>query len=56
MWPRHSNAGTVVRELRMRKDTIKRQEWIKPQLNRLGEIKDVAGSPGPGTQGGGGKT
>ena len=30
----------------MRKDTMKRQEWIKPQLTRLGEIKDVAGKPG----------
>lgn len=30
----------------MRKDTMKRQAWIKPRLNRLGEIKDVAGSPG----------
>lgn len=34
----------------MRKDTMKRQVWIKPQLTRLGEIKDVAGSPGPAGQ------
>jgi hypothetical protein len=27
----------------MQKETMKRQEWIKPQLTRLGEIKDVAG-------------
>ena len=31
------------REPRMQKETMKRQEWIKPQLTRLGEIKDVAG-------------
>ncbi len=34
----------------MRKVTMKRQEWIKPQLTRLGQIKDVAGKPGPAGQ------
>jgi len=40
----------------MRKDTMKRQEWIKPQLSRLGQIKDVAQNPGPGPQGSNDKT
>ena len=40
----------VVRELGMQKDNMKRQEWTKPRLNRLGEIKDVAQSPGPPIQ------
>lgn len=48
--------GTVVRELSMRKDIMTRQEWIKPQLKRLGEIKDVAGAQGTGSQGAGAKT
>ena len=33
----------VVREFGMQKDTTKHQKWIKPQLSRLGEIKDVGG-------------
>lgn len=41
-------SGTVVKELRMQKESMKRQAWIKPQLHRLGEIKDVAG-PGQTT-------
>ena len=48
--------GTVVRELSMRKDTMKRREWIKPKLTRLGEIRDVAGNQTPGPQGSGAKT
>ena len=34
----------------------KRQEWTKPRLNRLGEIKDVADAQGAGPQGAGAKT
>ncbi|MEO6114096.1 MAG: hypothetical protein ABIP07_06590 [Sphingomicrobium sp.] len=34
----------------MNKDTVVRQEWSKPQLTRLGQIKDVAGKDGPGGQ------
>jgi len=40
----------------MQKETMKRREWTKPNLNRLGEINAVAGNPTPGTQGSGDKT
>ena len=40
----------------MTKDRIKSKQWTKPQLKRLGEIKDVAGAQGAGAQGGGLKT
>lgn len=39
----------------MKKDTVKRT-WAKPQIKRLGEIKDVAGAQGAGAQAGGFKT
>lgn len=34
----------------MSKNTETRHQWSKPQLSRLGQIKDVAGKPGPGSQ------
>lgn len=34
----------------------KRTRWEKPELKRLGKIKDVAGAQGAGTQGAGAKT
>ncbi len=40
----------------MTKDTTKSKEWTKPQLRRLGQIKDVAGAQGAGAQGAGAKT
>jgi hypothetical protein len=36
----------------MPKETTKRKAWTKPQITRLGELKDVAGPSGSGTQGG----
>jgi hypothetical protein len=40
----------------MTKNTPKSKVWTKPQINRLGEIKDVAGAQGAGAQGAGAKT
>jgi hypothetical protein len=40
----------------MKKEAVQSSEWTKPEVRRLGEIKDVAGNQGAGTQGGGGKT
>jgi hypothetical protein len=40
----------------MTRETTKRKVWTKPQLTRLGEIKDVAGAQGVGAQGAGTKT
>lgn len=34
----------------------KPRKWSKPRLKRLGEIKDVSGAQGPGTQGNNAKT
>lgn len=36
--------------------TRRKTGWTKPQLKRLGEIKDIAGSQNTGTQGAGAKT
>jgi hypothetical protein len=44
------------RELGMKKDAVNQRVWIKPEIRRLGTIKDVAGAQGAGTQGGGTKT
>ena len=33
-----------------------RKKWIKPELKRLGEIKDVGGAQGAGAQAAGVKT
>ncbi|MGZ2411606.1 hypothetical protein ACUXST_001003 [Sphingomonas sp. F9_3S_D5_B_2] len=40
----------------MTKETVTLKEWTKPELRRLGEIKDVAAAQGAGAQGGGAKT
>ena len=40
----------------MKKDAVNQRVWIKPEIRRLGTIKDVAGAQGAGTQGGGTKT
>lgn len=39
----------------MTRDTRKKP-WDKPQLRRLGEIKDIAGAQGAGAQAAGTKT
>jgi hypothetical protein len=31
----------------MKNDTLSRKEWTKPEIRRLGEIKDVAGQESP---------
>ena len=36
----------------MTKDMTKAKTWVKPKVERLGELKDVAASTGSGTQGG----
>ena len=36
--------------------TTRPKGWTKPEIKRLGEIKDVAGAQGAGAQGGGTKT
>ena len=40
----------------MTTETTRRQVWTKPEIKRLGEIKDVAGAQGAGAQGAGAKT
>jgi hypothetical protein len=40
----------------MSKGTTRPKGWTKPQVKRLGEIKDVAGAQGAGAQGAGAKT
>ncbi|HKX91513.1 MAG TPA: hypothetical protein VJM15_03710 [Sphingomicrobium sp.] len=40
----------------MTREIPQRKVWTKPQLKRLGEIKDVAGAQGAGAQGAGTKT
>jgi hypothetical protein len=40
----------------MTKDPTSRKVWTKPQIKRLGEIKEVAGAQGAGVQAAGLKT
>jgi hypothetical protein len=40
----------------MKKDTITSKQWTKPEIRRLGKIKDVAGVQGAGSQAAGAKT
>ena len=35
----------------MTKDMTKARTWVKPKVERLGELKDVAGGSGSGSQG-----
>ena len=50
------NVPDACREQLMNKGTGAREPWTKPEVKRLGEIKDVA-HQGPGTlQGGAGKS
>jgi hypothetical protein len=49
-------AASRVEELGMKNDSIKPKAWTRPELRRLGEIKDVAGAQGAGAQGAGAKT
>ena len=34
----------------MTKEAIKRKEWVKPEVRRIGKITDVADDPGGGPQ------
>ena len=36
----------------MKQSAVKPNAWTKPEINRLGEIKDVAGPNNTGGQGG----
>lgn len=36
----------------MTKEAAKRKAWTKPELKRLGEIKDIAGGQTPNAQAG----
>jgi hypothetical protein len=38
------------------KEAARRKVWTKPELKRLGEIKDVAGPQTPNSQAGGAKS
>ena len=40
----------------MQKEAVKARKWSKPEVRRLGQIKDVAGAQGAGTQAAGAKT
>jgi hypothetical protein len=40
----------------MTNEITKRREWTKPEIKRLGEVKNVAGAQGAGAQAGGFKT
>lgn len=40
----------------MKNDTSKSKVWTRPEVRRLGTIKDVANSQGSGSQGAGAKT
>jgi hypothetical protein len=39
-------------ELGMKKETVGPNRWTKPEIRRLGEIKDVAGAQTPVAQAG----
>jgi hypothetical protein len=43
-------------ELGMKNESVGPKKWTKPEIRRLGEIKDVAGAQGAGPQGAGAKT
>jgi hypothetical protein len=47
--PRYG-AATSREELGMRKNTGGPREWAKPEIKRLGQIRDVAGAQTPLTQ------
>jgi len=49
-------ANHSARERGMTKETTRSKIWTKPEIRRLGEIKDVAGAQGVGAQGAGTKT
>ena len=40
----------------MNREAVSSKEWTKPEVRRLGQIKDVAGAQGAGAQGAGTKT
>ena len=40
----------------MKKEMVSPKTWTKPEIRRLGEIKDVAGAQGAGAQAAGAKT
>lgn len=40
----------------MKEEATRPKAWTKPEIRRLGEIKDVAGNPGTGPQGSSTKT
>jgi hypothetical protein len=40
----------------MKKDATTSKQWTKPEIRRLGKIKDVAGAQGAGSQAAGAKT
>lgn len=43
----------TVQELSMRKEALQPKVWTKPQLKRLGEIKNVRQGSSPSTANGG---
>ena len=45
-----------VQELGMKQKSVRASDWKKPQIKKLGKIKDVAGAQGAGAQGAGTKT
>ena len=40
----------------MNKEVAKRKVWTKPEITRLGEVRDVSGAQGAGAQAAGAKT
>lgn len=40
----------------MKKKMVRPRAWTKPEIRRLGEMKDVAGAQAAGAQGAGAKT
>lgn len=50
------NPEPLLQERGMITETAKPKVWTRPQIKRLGEIKDVAGAQGAGAQAAGVKT
>jgi hypothetical protein len=49
-------AYQLLKELGMKQKSVRPNDWTKPEIRRLGTIKDVAGAQGAGTQAAGLKT
>ena len=52
----HLCVPSHAREIGMKIDAVRQRVWTKPEIRRLGAIRDVAGNQGAGTQGAGAKT